>query len=75
MLENKSELWKWCKSETGNTKDLALIIKKSRTFVSFMANGKKPVPIDLIPIISSYTGLSPKQLRPDVYEVFKGDLV
>ena len=74
MLENKSDLWKWCKSETGNTKDLAIFLKKSRTFVSFMANGKKPVPIDLIPDISAYTDLRPKQLRPDIYEIFKEDL-
>lgn len=74
MLEDKSDLWKWCKSETGNTKDLAIFLKKSRTFVSFMANGKKQVPIDLIPLISAHTGLRPKQLRPDVYDIFKDDM-
>ena len=74
MLDDKSDLWKWCKSETGNIKNLALFLKKSKAFVSFMAHGKKKVPVELIPAISAYTNLRPKQLRPDIYELFKEDL-
>ena len=74
MLENKSELWKWCKSETGNVKNLSLFLKTTPSFISLIINGKKQVPLDLIPAISAYTDLRPKDLRPDIYEIFKGDL-
>ena len=74
MLENKSELWKWCKSKSGNSKRLAISINVSRTFISNVSNGNQPVPINLISKISKITGIKPKDLRPDLYEIFKEDL-
>lgn len=73
MLEDKTELWKWCKSKTGNIKDLSKILNVSPTFVSLMINGKKPVPPESIPAITAYTGIPARELRPDLWEIFKDE--
>ena len=74
MILQKSLFWHWCKQETGNIAYLARELGVSRTFVSFLVSGKKPIPIEHIPKIKQVTGLKAKELRPDIYEIFKDDL-
>lgn len=71
MVEDKSALYNWCKADYANAKWLAEKINHSETFVSFMANGKKRVPVNSIVAISTYTGIPARELRPDLWEIFK----
>lgn len=71
MLEDKTELWKWCKSKTGNAKKLALGLGVGAAFVSEMINGNKLVPPDMIKKISVITGIPARELRPDLWGIFK----
>lgn len=73
MIEDKTALYHWCKSDYANAKWLAEKINRSGTFVSFMANGKKAVPPELIPEISAHTGIPARDLRPDLWEIFKDE--
>lgn len=74
MIVEKPLFWRWCKQETGNINFLAQELGVSKTFVSFLANEKKAIPIDKLAKISEITGIKVKDLRPDIYEIFKGDL-
>lgn len=71
MLEDKSELWKWCKSKTGNAKRLALGLGVGAAFVSEIINGNKLVPPDMIGKITDITGIPARDLRPDLWDIFK----
>lgn len=69
MLQNKPILWQWCKFSIGNGKKLADHLGVTATFISRVINGEKLLPIELIKKTSDFTGISPKDLRPDVWEI------
>lgn len=74
MIIKKSLFWHWCKQEHGNIAYLAKELGVSRTFISFLVTGKKPIPLEHLPKIKSVTGINAKDLRPDVYEIFKDEV-
>ena len=75
MILEKPLFWHWCKQETGNIAYLARELGVSRSFISYLVNNKKPIPVEHIQKIKQITGLKAKDLRPDLYEIFKEDLV
>ena len=52
--------------------ELAKRIGTTKTTLSEIENGKRPVSMDLLPKIEAETGISAKILRPDVAKLFGG---
>ena len=73
MYANKTALYLWCKSDYARMKELAEFLKISETFVSFIVHGKKQIPVKSISAISEYTGIPARELRPDLWEIFKDE--
>jgi hypothetical protein len=40
--------------------------------LSRIETGVQPVPVDVLPAISKITGIPPRELRPDLAEMFRG---
>lgn len=74
MLIEKSKFWHWCKQETGNISYLARKLGVGKSFVSNMMHNRRPMPVDKLKQISLITGISVKELRPDLWEVFKDEI-
>lgn len=64
------ELKTWCDAEKGRYTALARHLQRVPSFVTKMANGEKPVPLDLCGPIESFTGIACELLRPDQAEHF-----
>lgn len=58
-------------SKRGNKKLLAEKLGVSVAFITLIANGKKNIPIEQLRRIQEVTGIYPRDLRPDVWEIFK----
>ena len=69
----KTPLYVWCKSDYARMKALAEFLGISETFVSFMVHGKKQVPVKSIRDVSTFTGIPARELRPDLWEIFKDE--
>jgi DNA-binding transcriptional regulator YdaS (Cro superfamily) len=59
------ELKTWCDAEKGRYMQLARHLQRVPSFVTKMASGEKPVPLDLCGPIEALTGIPCEQLRPD----------
>ena len=64
----------WCKNDVGNQRLLAEKLGVSFSFVSNIVQGRKQIPIERLKEISEITGIKAKDLRPDIYEIFKADI-
>ena len=77
MYNKPIDLWKaytmlneWL-SKRGNKKILAEKLGVSVAFITLLVNGKKNIPLEQLKRIQEVTGIHPRDLRPDVWEIFK----
>lgn len=64
-MQLMKELKNWCDAEKGRYMQLARHLQRVPSFVTKMANGEKPVPLDLCGPIETLTGIPCETLRPD----------
>lgn len=69
-MQAMKELKTWCDAEKGRYMQLARHLQRVPSFVTKMANGERPVPLDLCGPIEAHTGIPCEVLRPDQVEHF-----
>lgn len=68
-----SALKEWCSQKRGNLSNLANYLDTSAGYICEIKEGIKPLPPHLIRDISMHTGIPARELRPDLWEIFKDE--
>lgn len=68
-----SALKEWCSKRRGNLAGLAEHLDTSAGYLCEIKEDIKPLPTHMIRSISAYTGIPARELRPDLWEIFKDD--
>lgn len=66
-----SALKKWCQTKRGNLTALSEHLDVSIGYLSEIKEDIKPLPHHMIRDISTFTGIPARELRPDLWEIFK----
>lgn len=70
MDSKNTELKAWCDAERGRYTSLANHLQCAVSFVSKMADGEKPIPLDMCDRIEAHTGIACEVLLPEKAEYF-----
>lgn len=70
---NNIALKKWLNSEYGNYSLLAKELKITRQALSKIIRSDSPISVKHIAATSKFTGIPSRDLRPDLWEIFKDD--
>ena len=73
LSDKMSALKEWCSKKRGNLAGLAEHINTSAGYLCEIKEDIKPLPTHMIRSISAYTGIPARELRPDLWEIFKDE--